>query len=179
MIENRELNMDDYLAMLRRRLKVILLPALLAPLAGFLISFVIPPKYTSQSLVLVEVQKVPEGYVKPVVTEDITGRIATMQQQVLSRNRLQPLIDRLGLAKRGKSVDDVVDDIRLNLDIEPVLPTATTIITTRRKPGQSSDVPGFYVNFTADNPKDAQAVCSELTSMLLEENLKAREQVAQ
>src|SRR5712692_8775752 len=176
MIENRELNMDDYLAMLRRRLKVILLPALLAPLAGFLISFVIPPKYTSQSLVLVEVQKVPEGYVKPVVTEDITGRIATMQQQVLSRNRLQPLIDRLGLAK-GKSVDEVVDNIRLNLDIQPVL--ATGAAPAKRRPGQGSDVPGFYVNFTADNPKDAQAVCSELTSMLLEENLKAREQVAQ
>jgi polysaccharide chain length determinant protein (PEP-CTERM system associated) len=179
MIENRELNMDDYLTMLRRRLKVILLPALLGPLAAFLISFAFSPKYTSKSLVMVEVQKVPEGYVKPVVTEDITGRIATMQQQVLSRNRLQPMIDRLGLAKRGKSVDDVVDDIRQNLDIEPVLPTATTTITTRRRPGQSSDVPGFYVNFTADNPKDAQAVCSELTSMLLAENLKAREQVAQ
>ena len=35
MIENRELTMDDYLAMLRRRLKVILIPTLLAPLVGF------------------------------------------------------------------------------------------------------------------------------------------------
>ena len=34
MIENRELSMDDYLAMVRRRLKIILIPALLAPLAG-------------------------------------------------------------------------------------------------------------------------------------------------
>ena len=32
MIQNRELSMDDYLAMLRRRLKVILVPALLARL---------------------------------------------------------------------------------------------------------------------------------------------------
>ena len=36
MIQNRELTMDDYLAMLRRRAKVILIPALLAPLVGFL-----------------------------------------------------------------------------------------------------------------------------------------------
>jgi len=82
MIENRELSMDDYLAMLRRRLKVILIPALLAPLAGFLISFAFSPKYTSQSLILVEEQKVLEGYVKPVVTEDVGQRIATMDQQV-------------------------------------------------------------------------------------------------
>src|SRR5713101_8105351 len=88
MIDNRELNMDDYLAMLRRRLKVILIPALLAPLAGFLISFAFPSKYTSQSLILVEEQEVPEGYVKPVVTEDLTQRVITMQQQVLSRNQL-------------------------------------------------------------------------------------------
>src|SRR5438132_9351456 len=89
MIENRELSMDDYLAMLRRRLKVILIPALLAPLAGFLISFVFPPKFTSQSLILVEEQKVPHGYLKPVVTEDVGERIATMEPHVLTRTRLQ------------------------------------------------------------------------------------------
>src|SRR5205807_10589786 len=97
MIENRELNIDDYLAMFRRRLKVILIPALLAPLAAFLISYAFTAKYTSQALILVEGQKVPEGYVQPVVTEDLTQRIATMQQRVLSRDRLQPMIERLGL----------------------------------------------------------------------------------
>jgi polysaccharide chain length determinant protein (PEP-CTERM system associated) len=177
MIENRELTLEDYLAMLRRRLKVILIPALLAPLAGFLVSFAVPPKYTSQSLILVEEQKVPEGYVKPVVTEDIVQRIATMQQQVLSRNRLQPLIERRGLA-RHTSVDQAVDDIRQNLSIEPVEPDYGDT-SKRRKPGQGTDLPGFYVNFTADDPKIAQDVCTDVTSMLLEENLKLREQVAQ
>jgi polysaccharide chain length determinant protein (PEP-CTERM system associated) len=176
MTENRELTIDDYLAILRRRLKVILIPALLAPLAGFLISFAVPAKYTSQSLVLVEEQKVPEGYVKPVVTEEIGQRIATMQQQVLSRNRLIPMIDRLGLAKKGENVDDVVDDIRKNLLIQPVQPAMGD---SRKKRAQESDMPGFYVSFTGDNARDAQQVCSELTSMLLAENLKARTQVAQ
>jgi polysaccharide chain length determinant protein (PEP-CTERM system associated) len=173
MIENRELNIDDYLAMLRRRMKVILIPALIVPLLGFLVSFAFSPKYTSQSLVLVEEQKVPEGYVKPVVTEDIAQRIATMQQQVLSRSRLQPLIERLGLA-RGRSVDEAVDSIRQNLSLDPVETT-----TPARKRRQSGDVPGFYVNFTDDNPHEAQQICGEVTSMLLEENLKLREAVAQ
>jgi polysaccharide chain length determinant protein (PEP-CTERM system associated) len=179
MIENRELTLDDYLAMLRRRLKVILIPVLLAPLAGFLISFAVPPKYTSQSLILVEEQKVPEGYVKPVVTEDIVQRIATMQQQVLSRNRLQPLIERRGLARHGASLEQEVDDIRQNLSIEPVEPDYADSATKKRRPGQGTDLPGFYVNFTSDDPKIAQDVCTDLTSMLLEENLKLREQVAQ
>src|SRR5881409_1102058 len=127
MIENRELSMDDYLAMLRRRLKVILIPALLAPLAGFLISFAFPPKYTSQSLILVEEQKVPVGYVKPVVTEDVGQRIATMEQQVLSRNRLQPMIDRLGLAK-GRTVD------KRSTKSAPTYPSNRWKPTSRRQP---------------------------------------------
>jgi uncharacterized protein involved in exopolysaccharide biosynthesis len=51
--------------------------------------------------------------------------------------------------------------------------------STKKKPGQGTDLPGFYVNYTADNPHDAQLICSQLTSMLLEENLKIREGVAQ
>ena len=99
MIQNRELTMDDYLAMLRRRLKVILIPTLLAQLAGFLISYAFPPKYTSQSLVLVEEQKVPEGYVAPVVTEDLTQRVATLEEMALGADRLrqQPTHDDVAL----------------------------------------------------------------------------------
>src|ERR1700690_3926705 len=107
MIENRELSMDDYLAMLRRRLKAILIPALLAPFAGFVVSYAFPPRYTSQSMILVETQKVPEGYVQPVVTQDIGQRIATMQQQVLSQKELQPMVERLGLAK-GRSGEGAI-----------------------------------------------------------------------
>ncbi len=43
MIENRELTMDDYLAMLRRRAKVILIPALLAPWWDFWLSYAFTP----------------------------------------------------------------------------------------------------------------------------------------
>ena len=84
--------MDDYLAMLRRRLKVILIPALLAPMTGFAVSYVFPPKYTSQSTVLVEGQKVPDNYVQPVITADFTQRVQTLSQEILSPARLRPVI---------------------------------------------------------------------------------------
>ncbi|MBV9572714.1 MAG: lipopolysaccharide biosynthesis protein [Acidobacteriales bacterium] len=178
MIENRELGLDDYLAMLRRRLKTILIPALVAPLAGFAVSLAFPPRYTSQSAVLVEVQKVPEGYVKPVITEDISQRITTILEQVFTRNRLQPLIDRLGLAKNGQSVDDVIEQMHNNFSYEPVVSGVQTAGAPRHRPGES-DIPGFYVNYTAPDPRQAQQICGELTSMIIAENLKSREQVAQ
>ena len=93
MTENRELTMDDYLGMLRRRLKVILIPTLLAPLAGFLVSYAFAPKYTSHSTVLVEGQKVPDSYVQSVITADFTQRVQTLSQEVLSPSRLRPVIE--------------------------------------------------------------------------------------
>src|SRR5579885_870643 len=184
MMENRDLTLDDYLAMLRRRSKLILIPALVAPLVGFLISYAFTPKYTSQALVLVEGQKVPEGVVQPVVTYDLAQRIATMQQQVLGRNRLQPIVEkRPGLFRGGKSLDDVLEDVRTNLTIEPVMTDLSSIGNAsgggaRRRPGQGGGVPGFYVNFTTANPHDAQDVCNDLTSAILTQFQNSREEVA-
>src|ERR1700729_2630101 len=118
MIENRELTLDDYLAMLRRRAKVILVPALFAPLAGFLVSYMFPPKFSSQSLVLVEGQKVPDTMVQPVVTEDLTSRIATVEQRALSENHLKTLAENLQLVKPGQNADDVIDGIRSGISVE-------------------------------------------------------------
>jgi len=177
-MENRELTMDDYLAMFRRRMKVILIPALLAPLAGFLVSYAFSPKYTSQSLVLVEAPKIPDAVVQQVFTEDLTQHIATIEQQVLSPSRLRPMVERWGLTKGGQNVEDVMDNIRLNMTIQPVI-TDLSLFGGKKKPGQSSPVPGFNVNYTASTAREAQQICTDLTSMLLEEDLKSRQDATQ
>jgi polysaccharide chain length determinant protein (PEP-CTERM system associated) len=178
MIENRELGMEDYLAMLKRRIKVILIPTLLLPVVGFAVSFAFAPKYTSQATVLVEEQRVPEGYVKPVVTEDINQRIATLQNKALGADRLRPLIERLQLAQGGRSVDSVIDEIRENMAIVPVQVSnvAAPIGGRKAKPG---DVPGFNVAYTAKSPREAQELCAGLTDIILKENVSDRTQVAQ
>ena len=179
-MENRELTMDDYLAMLRRRIKVILIPALVAPLAGFLVSYAFPAKYTSQSLVLVEAPKIPDAVVQQVFTEDLTQHITTIEQRVLSPARLRPLVDRLGLAKGGQSADDVEDNIRLNMTIEPIITNLSQVtVGGKKKPGQSSSAPAFYVDYTASTAREAQQICTDLTSMLLEEDLKSRQDASQ
>jgi polysaccharide chain length determinant protein (PEP-CTERM system associated) len=180
MIENRELNMDDYLAMLRRRMKVILIPALLAPLAGFLVSYAFPAKYTSQSLVLVEAPKIPDAVVQQVFTEDLTEHITTIQQRVLSSSRLRLMVDRLGLASANQDAEDVMDNIRNNMTIEPVVTDLSQVgATGKKKPGQSSPVPAFYVNYTSSTARQAQQICTDLTSMLLEEDLRSRQDASQ
>src|SRR6202166_1312056 len=180
MTQNRELTMDDYLAMLRRRAKVILIPALLAPLAGFLISYVFPSKYTSQALVLIEAPKIPDAMVQQVFTQDLTQHITTNQQRVLSPARLRPMVERLGLVKGGQNLEDVVDNIRVSMTIEPVVTDLAMVGPGgKKRPGQNSPVPGFYVNYTASTAREAQQICTDLTSMLLEEDLKSRQDASQ
>src|SRR3977135_1515049 len=186
MIENRELTMDDYLAMVRRRLKIILIPALLAPIAGLMVSYAFPPKYNSQALVLVEGQKVPDVYVQPVITSDFTQRLATMQQQVLAGNRLRPMIERLGIAKPGEE-GAIIQEIRANMSVEPVITDisgggSSSSSSKKSKGGKKptgTALPGFYFKFTSSTPRRAQQICAELTGLLVEENLRTRAGVAQ
>ena len=176
MTETRELTMDDYAAMMRRRLKVILIPALLAPLVGFAISFAFSPKYTSQSTILVEGQKVPEGYVAPVVTQDLSNRIATLQQRTLSAERLRPVIENLKLAQ-GNAVEGKIDEIRDNVHIDPV--QAVSISPNGGPRRTEGEVPGFLLKYTAANAREAQAVCAGLSDIMIRENLKDRGDAAQ
>ena len=186
MSENRELTMDDYLAMVKRRLKVILIPALLAPLAGFLASYAFPPKYTSQSTVLVEGQKVPDNYVQSVITADFTQRVQTLSQEVLSPSRLRPMIENLGLAKPDDE-NKLISEIQQNMSVEPVVTSMSAaaaqagISGAKKKKQSSTDepVPGFNVNYTDSNPGRAQKICNAMTSLIVDENLRSRASVAQ
>jgi polysaccharide chain length determinant protein (PEP-CTERM system associated) len=178
MIQNRELTMNDYMAMLRRRAKVILIPALIAPLAGFLVSYVFPAKFTSMSEILIEGQRVPENIVQPVVSEDLTARVTTLQQQILSQSRLQPALEKLYPAKNSSEISDLIDAIRTNMSIEAVATPITSIGTTKpAKPGQSP-LPAFYVKYTAPSPREAQQICNELTTLLIEQNLRSVQDAA-
>ncbi len=172
MIGNPELGVEDYLAMVRRRMWWIIVPAIVAPIVAFSLSLLVPNVYESQTLVLVEQQKVPESYVRPVVTEELNQRLATMQEQILSRSRLQPIIERFNLLPKEakRPMEERVEMVRKLVTVSAVRGDFG---------GRTGGLPGFYIGFKASDPRLAQQVCGELTSMFLNENLRLREQNAE
>src|SRR5277367_3301213 len=107
----RELTAADYLAMLRRHWVMILICAIVGGPFAYGVSRLLPVKYKSQTLVLVEQQSVPTDYVKSIDTVEIGQRLASMQQQILSRSRLEPIIRQYGLYQadaRKATTDDLV-----------------------------------------------------------------------
>ena len=170
MLGHRPLTLDDYIGILKRRWWVLALPTILLPLIAFGITFVVTPRYLSQTLILVEQPTVPDVYVKAVVSEDLSGRLASMQEQILSRSRLKPIIERYRLYASEKNVmDDRITLARKNITIKPIQSNIE----------RTSGLPGFFVSFQASDPHIAQLVCGEITSLFVSENLHSREQSAQ
>ncbi len=168
MLGHRELTMEDYAGILKRRLWLILASTVLVLGISLAVSYILPPQYMSQTLVLIEQQKVPEDYVKPVVDEDLGARLASMKEQILSRSRIEPIIERFDLySGNGNTMDDRVDMTRKAIGIQPI------------RSEQSHGMPGFFISFKAKDARTAQQVCGEITSLFVSANLNAREESAE
>jgi polysaccharide chain length determinant protein (PEP-CTERM system associated) len=172
MVRNGEIGLAEAKRTLRRYWWILPLSTVLLGGLGVGAALVLPKRYTSQTMVLVEQPTVGPDYVKPVVTEDLNHRLASMKEQILSRTRLQPIIEKFGLYAevRGRvHIEDLVERLRTAVEIKPMEPTPGT---------QSRQLPGFYVEVTFDNPQIAQQICTEITSMFLEQNARERKQQA-
>lgn len=165
----QQLNWKDYWRVVQRRRWQILVPFFVCGLAGFLIAHVWPARYKSEAMILVVQQKVPDKYVTPNVVSSADSRLQSLTQEILSRTRLQQIIERFNLYPKdrsSRSLDELVDRMR-NKDIE---------ITPVKSADHPDDLTAFKISYLAPSPKVAQQVVNELTSLFIEENLRARTQ---
>jgi polysaccharide chain length determinant protein (PEP-CTERM system associated) len=170
MLGHRTLTPDDYLSILRKRWWMIVIPAVVLSIVGVGLTFFVPPRFISSALVLIEQQKVPESIVKTLVTEDLNSRLATMQEQILSRSRLQPIIEKFNLyGTKGMGMDAKIDAVRKDIKITPV----------ESQVARSGGLPGFHISFTAGDAHTAQQVCGEITSLFISASLSDQERSAE
>jgi len=166
----RELTPADYLAMLRRRWILIVVLAVVGGPLAYGVSRYLPDRYKSTTLVLVQQPSIPREIVNPLDTTDIGQRLASMQQQILSRSRLEPVIRQFGLYPADVnrvSMEDLVSRLQKTIEVTPLRPMDET---------RARDLPGFTVAVTMDSPRAAQQVCTAVTSMFIEENLRLRQE---
>ena len=169
MLGHRTLSLDDYLGILKRRWLLILIPAIILPIIALAITYRLTPIYTSQTLVLIESQRVPEDYVKPVIDDSLDSRLASMKEQILSRSRLEPIIKQYNLGDPKADMDSRIDAVRKDIDIKAI----------RSEIARDGGLPGFFIYFKAGDAHTAQQVCRQITSLFLTENQKAREASAE
>ncbi|MGA7794151.1 MAG: hypothetical protein WCA19_14015 [Candidatus Acidiferrales bacterium] len=162
---------DEYWAIAVRRRWWILLPLFLVWAAVWGVSWFLPATYQSESLILVEQQKVPDQYVVPNVTSDLQQRLQSLTEQILSRTRLQATIDRLHLySLPGARLNsgDPVEQMRNDIKIE--------LVSAPDHPGEYT---AFKMRYSAGSPELAQRVNAELSSLFIAENVNAQRQLSE
>jgi polysaccharide chain length determinant protein (PEP-CTERM system associated) len=144
-------------APLRRPLMVVL------PWAGVLLLSaaalaVLPKKYMSSALVLVESEKVPESFIPKVATRDASLRVDAVRSEILSRTRLERVLEETRpypeIASRTRAVDKMRDSIFIYL----------------------SGNDGFTIQFYHRDPLKAQEVTDRLARLFIDETVKSRAQ---
>src|SRR3954464_10030447 len=114
---------------------------------GFSVSLRIPNQYRSETLILVIPQRVPESYVHSTVTMRIEDRLRSISQEILSRSRLEKIIDEFNLyaeLQKTRPMESIVELMRTNVLVETVRDDA------------------FKVSFSDTTPRTAMIVTDRL-----------------
>ncbi|MGH9573725.1 MAG: Wzz/FepE/Etk N-terminal domain-containing protein [Candidatus Acidiferrales bacterium] len=160
----RELTPADYIAMLRRHWVLILVFTVFGPPIGYGAAKVIPPKYKSETVVLVEQPSVPRTILAQMDTTSMNQQLASLKQQILSRTNLERMIRENGVYKddlNKKSMDELVARLQLAIDVTAVQPMQNT----------GNDLAGFTISVTLGDPHTAQSVCGEVEQMFITQSL--------
>ena len=162
-----QFDIGRYVDILRRRHLQFLIPLFLGWLLVWGSSWILPPRYKSGTLILVEQPTMPNNLVAPNVNDNLQDRLQSITQQILSRTRLLLIIGKLNLYRddhRALTPDQKVALMRKDIDIELV------------RDAQNQAITAFRVSYSAPDPRQAQQVTSELTNLFIDENTRVREQ---
>lgn len=121
--------------------------------------------YQSTTLIMVEPQDVSPSFVKSTVTTKVEERLNAMSQEVLSRTRLEAIIDDFGLFQdmqaKGIPREQIVEAMRKKIQIQ---------VSARDNT--------FRISYEGDEPAMVQRVTARLAGLYIDENLRVREEHA-
>ncbi len=163
-------DITQYIDIANRRKWNIIIPFLLTLLAGLAYVLNTPKTYEAETLILVQSQKVPQDFVRTIVSSDIDNRLRTVTQEVTSRTNLERIIR----------------EFKLYSDLEKTFNTEKKVGLARgkikidvhggRRRGEATE--SFTISFQDQDPKTAMQVTNALASNFITENLKIRESQA-
>lgn len=169
MVPGKKYKPEDFLWMAWNRKWFIIIPTLLIAAGTFVYARSLPNRYVSSTTILVVPQRVPESYVRSTVTVPVAQRLQTIAQQILSRTKLERIIEDLDLYREDREtmiMEDLVEKMR-NVDIKIDV-----------GPGGRDGGGHFSVGYESPDPRMAMQVADRLARMFMQENSEEREVLA-
>lgn len=172
MTEQKPLGLNDYIEIGLRRKWYLIIPIILCFLSSIVVYRYLPKIYRATTLILVQPQKVPESYVRPTITETVLSRLNTISQEILSRTRLEKVIEEFNLypeLRKKAPMEEVVETMRKAIEVK--------VQTGLQKRGEAKNA--FTISYEGHEPRTVMLVTNKLASLFIEENLKVRETQAE
>jgi uncharacterized protein involved in exopolysaccharide biosynthesis len=165
----------EYLAVVRRRKWLIIAVSTLLAAITLVVALTLPPVYRSRATILVQEQEVPPELVRSTITSFADERIQVISQQVMTRAQLLRLVEKYDLYAKARdrmTKDEIVEQMRKDIK----LTTINADVSDRRSGYRVNATIAFTISYDASDPERAQKVVSELATLYLDENVKARQQ---
>jgi polysaccharide chain length determinant protein (PEP-CTERM system associated) len=133
----------------------------------------LPDVYRSSATVLIDRQQIPDELVRSTVTSDLEIRLHTISQEILSRSRLEALIERFNLYRERRKdapIEEVVERMRDDIQLQ--------LVKGERGATPERGTVAFKISYIGNDAQKAALVANTLASFYIEENLKVRERQA-
>jgi len=167
------MDIRDLRRIVRKRRWVILIPAISIFVVVSLIAYLYPAIYKSETLILIEEQKIPVDYVQSTVTSQVEERLNVINQRIMSRTKLEEIMQKFNLYPEYKddwTREEIIEKMREDIAMEIVSAEGVN-----KKSGQQvTFTVAFKLSYEGKDPRTVQAVTSELASLYIGENLKVR-----
>ncbi len=125
-----------------------------------------PNVYKSETVILVDPQKVPDTYVPTTVSSTVSDRLSTIRQLVTSPTRLEELVRTLNLNPGRWGAQDIQRAVLM----------MQKSINIEVGEGGGQRLSSFKISYFSLNPKEATDVANNLAAMVIHDNLKTRAQ---
>lgn len=169
-VEFRQRSIGEYMKMLKRRKWLIALPVLAMTIAVGYVVYKLPSLYESTSLLTLKPPSISPTLVQSLTEEDLSQRLQTISQEVLSRSTLEPMVLKYELygneRNAGMPMELVIDQMRKNIKVE-------------LEQTEGEKVAAFRVAYRDRSPKAAQNVTSELASKFVNAQVISQTQRAE
>jgi succinoglycan biosynthesis transport protein ExoP len=167
---SNEISLLDLKGIVRRRKNIFLYSFALIFFSCLVAAFVLPSIYTSQVLIIVENQEIPEEYVRSTTTTYISERLEVLERKILSYQKFLEIINAYGLYPDLNSNGKKVAQLRKDITLETI---DVTLGDSRR-----SATIAFTLAYQNKDPKKAKIVADILSNLFVEEDQKTRERRA-
>ncbi len=170
-VEFRQRTAGEFIRMLKRRKWLILLPIITMTAAIGYVVHRLPSVYESKTLLTVKPPTISDKVVQSLTDEDLTQRLQTINQEVLSRSSLEPMVTKYKLFElernAGVPMELIIEKMYKNIIVEP------------ERSDDDRKVAAFKLTYRDRSPEAARNVAAELASKYVNAQVLASTQTAE